>query len=241
MSEVLSFILTFSILTMLIGILYSAGFVSLTELQTGNQMQNAEGVFFAISDSFTDLQEGQAPKRAGSLDLDVGASLTVVNESQLDVTVNGRGYSTSLVTRSLDYRLEDRAVSYETGAVFRSNGDQSTMVKEPAGIFCSPSSNASVVSVVTLVAPDGASVAAGTATITGVKRSTELVFPEDPDAASPIENVTIDVASPREAAWERYLQEAPGWTDPEGDGTYACEAAEQVFIRHTVVEVQIAN
>lgn len=247
-SEVVSFILTFSILTMMIGVLYTAGVVSMAQLQTGNQMQNAEGVFFAMSDSFSELQEGQAPKRAGALDLDVGASISVSNESSVDVVVNGPGYATSLRTRSLDYRLEDRAVTYETGAVFRSNDDQTALLREPGGIFCTTSadggsdeSNASVVSVVTLVAPDGASQAAGTVTVTGVQRSTTILFPTTRSPTTAVENVTIDVSSPREAAWERYLTDAPGWEDPDGDGTFVCPNVDRAYVRHTVIEVSVSG
>lgn len=238
-SEVLSYILTFSMITMMIGLLYTGGFVSMERLQTGNQMQNAESVFLAMGDSFSELQEGQAPKRAGALDLDVGASVTVINESSVDVVVNGPDYSRTIVTRSLEYRLEDRAVVYETSAVFRSNDDRSALVGEPPDIVCAPEANGSVVSIVTLTAPDGASVAAGTVTVTGIQQSTELLFPTTRSGPASIDNVTINVTSPREEAWNQYLTEAEGWTDPDGDGVFACESAEQVLIRQTTVEVQI--
>lgn len=240
-SEVISFVITFSIITMMVGLLYTAGTVSMNTLQTGNQMHNAEGVFFAMSDSFTELEEGQAPRRAGSLDLDVGASIAVINESRIDVTVNGPGYSATLLTRSTDYRLEDRSITYETGAIFRSNDGNSVMVREPGGIFCSPESNASVVSVVTLVDAGDSGQAAGTVTVTGVQRSTKLLFPTDRNPTAPVENVTIDVTSPHGAAWERFLEESPGWEDEDGDGTFACESAERVFVRRTVIEVEFTG
>lgn len=240
-SEVVSFIITFSIITTMIGLLYTGGSVSMMEIQTGNQIQNAESVFMAMDDSFGELQEGQAPKRAGSLDLDVGASIAVLDESEVAVTVNGPGFSQTLQTRSLEYRLEDRAIAYETGAIFRTNDGASAMISRPSGIFCSPTSNGSVVSIVTLVAPNGSSVASGTATITGIQRSTTLLFPADRAGGTAVENVTIDVTSPREPAWQQYFEETAGWTDDDGDGIYACESADEVFVRQTVIEVQMAN
>jgi len=240
-SEVVSFILTFSIITLMVGLLYTAGFVSMEQLQTGNQMTNAEGVFFAMADSFGELQEGQAPRRAGSLDLDVGASLSVNDGSEIHVEVNNATdttFSRTVVTRSLDYRLQKRSVTYETGAVFRTSKDNSAMVREPAGLFCSPSSNSAVVSLVTLVEPDGASVASGTATISGRQRMTTLLYPIDRSATGGIKNVTVDVTSPRASAWNQHLTEDTGWEDPNGDGTFACEGVDQVFVRHTVIEVR---
>lgn len=240
-SEVVSFILTFSIITMMVGILYTAGFVSMEQLQTGNQMQNAEGVFFAMADSFSELQEGQAPRRAGALDLDVGASISVNDDSRIEVAVNNATdttFSRTVPTRSLDYRLEERAVTYETGAVFRSNDDDSAIVRDPSGIFCSPATNSAMVSIVTLVEPEGASVASGTATVSGRQRSTSLLYPDERNASATIENVTLDVVSPHTEAWNGHLSESPGWEDPDGDGTFACEDVDQVFVRHTVIEIR---
>lgn len=238
-SEIVSFILTFAVITMMIGILYTGGFVTLDRLQTGNQIQNAEGVFLAMDDSFDELQEGQAPKRAGALDLDVGASLTVVNDSRINVSVNGPGYDRSFLTRSLQYRLDDRIVTYETGAVLRTNDGRSVLIGGSPDIFCSPDSNSSVISIVTLSASDGASVASGTATVTGYQRSTTLLYPADRSSPTAVDNVTINVTSPRETAWNRYFEESTGWSDDDGDGTYVCEAADRVYLRHTVVEVDI--
>ena len=228
----------------MVGVLYTAGFVSLQELQTGNQMQNAEGVFFAMADSFEELQEGQAPKRAGSLDLDVGASLAVVNETTIEVEVNNATdtvHAESFHTQSMEYRLDERAVSYEAGAVFRSNKGQSAMVREPTGIFCSNttgSTNTTVVSIVSLVDPDGASVAAGTATVTGHQRSSRLRFPTSRNRSGTLQNVTIDVTSPREAAWNEHLR---GDWSQAGGGEFVCRDVGQVFVRHTVIVVRVSS
>lgn len=242
-SEVVSFILTFSILTMMVGLLYIGGTVTMEQLQTSNQIQNAEGVFFVMADSFGELQEGQAPRRAGSLDLDVGASIAIENRSSINVTVNGPEFNRTVVTRSLRYQLDERAVTYESGAVFRTNEEQSALINEPPGIFCSAASNASVVSIVTLVPDSGNNVAAGTATITGIQRSNKLIYPTDRQPANPVQNVTIDVTSTtaREPAWERFLEESAGWEDDDGDGTYACESADRVYVRHTVIGIRFTN
>lgn len=240
-SEVVSFILTFSIITMMIGLLYTAGFVSMEQLQTGNQMQNAEGVFFAMGDSFDELQEGQAPKRAGALDLDVGASVSVSNSSLIAVEVNNATdtvSSYSLVTRSLDYRMDQRMVSYETGAVFRANDGNSAMVREPGGLFCSNETDAAVVSVVTLVESESVSVASGTVTVSGFQRSSTLLYPTDREAEGAISNVTVNVSSRHSLAWSRYLAETTGWENPDNDDTFVCEDVDQVFVRQSVIEVR---
>ena len=238
-SEVVSFILTFSMITMMVGILYTAGFVSMEQLQTGNQMQNAEGVFFAMADSFTELQEGQAPKRAGSLDLDVGASVGVTNESTIEVEVyneTDRVFDRTLRTRSLDYRLDDRVVTYENGAVFRTNKDDTGMVRAPDGIFCSPGTNAAMVSVVTLVDLEGSSVASGTVTVTGIQQSGRLLYPTDRNRSGSLENVTVNVSSTNGAAWDRYLSDETDWDYDGGDDVHVCD--DQVFVRHTVIEIR---
>lgn len=239
-SEVVAFILTFSIITTMVGVLYTTGFASLDELQTGTQMRNAEGVFLAMSDSFGELQEGQAPKRAGALDLDVGATLTIRNRSSLDVAVNGAGFSETLVLGSLEYSLDRRSVIYETGAVFRTDQGQSAMIGDPPELFCSKEQRVAVISVVSIRAPGTASVASGTATVTGIQQSSTLLYPGD-RTPSTIDNVTVNVSSPTEEAWNRHFADAPGWTDSDGDGTYTCKGVDQAFVRHTVVNVRLGQ
>lgn len=240
-SEVVGFVLSFSIIILAVGLMFSGGTTSLLDIRGDQQTQNAEQVFLAIADGFSELEEGQAPKRAGSLDLDVGASLSVANESQITVRVNGPGYERTFNTRSLNYNYERTIVSYQNGAVIRSDRGAAVMVGKPPELYCSDSSRVAVVSIVTLVAPNTSSVGGSTVTVTGIQLSSKLLYPQDRTATS-IQNVTLNVSSPYRTAWNEHLGAAStDWVDPDGDGTYACENVDRAFVRHTVVEVRIVR
>lgn len=226
-----------------VGLLYTAGFSSLDTLQEKEQLENAERVFTAVADSFDELQENQAPKRAGSLDLDIGATLLVTNESQLNVTVNGPDWETSIRIRSLAYQVDDTSIAYESGAVFRTDKGNTAMLVQP-DVQCASSTRTAIISVVRLTNPQDRGVGSGTATITGLQRSSTLLFPNQRTGApiTGIENVTINVSSPREDGWNRYFGDSDtDWTDSNGDGIYACENVDRVFVRETVIEVRLVR
>lgn len=243
-TDLVAFVLSFSIIMISIGLLYTGGFSALNDLQDEEQTENAEQVFLAVADSFSELQEGQAPKRAGALDLDVGATISVLNGSTIDVTVGGAGYSEEFRTGSMEYTLEQTTVAFENGAVFRTDGGSSVMIGEPPELYCSNETGVAVVSIVTLTAPDDPSLAAGTVTITGIQRSTTLAFPDSRTgtAVSGVENVSVNVSSPYEGAWNGHFDDAGNdWVNPDGDATYTCEDIDRAFVRHTIIEVRIVH
>lgn len=238
-SDLIGFVLTFSVVILSVGILLTVGIDVLRDLQASTQTDNAESVFLAVADGFGELQEGQAPKRAGSLDLQIGASLTTANVSVMNVSVNGPGFESTVPMGSLRYEIENTTVAYESGGVFRTSGGNSALIGQPPELYCSNESGVAVVSIVTVVAPSDPSVSGGTATITGTTESTTLLFPENRSAPA-IDNVTVEVSSSFEDAWDRHFEDSStGWVDPDGDGVFTCEDVSQAFVRHTVIAVTV--
>lgn len=239
-SEMVGFVLSFSMILLMVGILFTSGFSTLNDYQSRQQTENAEQVFLAVADGFGELQEGQAPKRAGSLDLDVGASLTIRDTADITVAVHGPGFQETYDTRSLEYRYQGTTIAYENGAVLRGQEAGSVMVGTPPDIHCSNDTNVAYVSVVELVSVSNTSVGGGTVTITGVKQSTELRYPQSRTAPS-IDNVTVEVDSRYVEAWnQRFGSSDTNWveTDP---GIFACESVTRAYVRHTIVEVRIVH
>ncbi len=244
MSEVVAFVLSFSVIIVSVGIVYTAGIGSLTDLQAKEQTANAEQVFLAVGDSFGELQEGQAPKRAGSLDLDIGATIGVINQSEMNVTVGGASFTRTIRTRSLRYEIDETIVAYENGGVFRSDHGHSAMLGPPPEMYCSNSTDSAIVSIVRLRSEHQPSAAAGTVTIIGIQESTELLFPDSRTGppVSGVENVSVNVSSPHEEAWKQHFENnRTDWVDPDDDDTYTCQGVGNVFIRKTVIEVRIVS
>lgn len=242
-SEMVAFVLSFSMIIVSVGILYTGGFGVLNDLQEVQQTENAEQVFLAVSSSFTELEQGQAPKRAGALDLDVGATITVVNQSTINISVQPAGFGNEYVTRSIEYTLGKRTVAYENGAVFREDPGGNVMLGEPPEFYCSNETNVAVVSITTIQAPNDISLAAGTVTLTGIRRSNTLEFPTNRTGpGTNVDNLTVNVSSPHEEAWQRYFEdESNDWVNPNGDDSYTCTGIDRAFVRHTVIEVRIVH
>ena len=235
------FVLSFAMIILMVGLLFTSGFSSLDDYQSAQQTKNAEQVFLAVADGFSELQEGQAPKRAGSLDLDVGASLSVRDSSTITVEVNGPGFRESFTTRFLEYRYQGTTIAYENGGVIRHQDSGSVMVGQPPDIFCSNESSVAYISIVELVSQENTSIGGGTVTVTGVKQSTTLRYPQSRGSPT-INNVTVSVDSPHQDAWNRqFISDSNDWVNSHGPDTYACEGVARVFVRHTIVEVRLVH
>ena len=237
----MGFVLSFSIIIVSVGLLMTAGFGSLNDLQGNQQVNNAEQVFLAMSDGFADLQEGHAPTRTGLIELQGEAFLRIANDSEVNVTVNGPGFEDSIRTRTLQYKYGGTTLAYENGAVFRTSGENSAMVGSPPQFYCSNSSNVAVVSLVTIKAPSQPSISGGTVSIAAVQSAMKLLYPQD-RTASAIDNVTVDVNSPYADAWNRhYSDRDTDWVDKPETGRAACEDVNEVFVRKSVIKLRFVG
>ena len=68
-SDVLAFIIVFSIIITSVALVYGTGFSSLDQVREGEQKANAERAFEAIAYSMDDIETGAATRRGGSLEL----------------------------------------------------------------------------------------------------------------------------------------------------------------------------
>ena len=240
-TEIVGFVLSFSIIIVSVGLLMTAGFGSLNDLQGNQQVNNAEQVFIAMSDGFADLEEGYAPSRTGLVELQGEAFLRVSNDSEIDVTVNGPGFSDTIRTRSLEYRFKGITVAYENGAVFRERNNNSVMTGSSPGFYCSNSSNVAIISLVTIEAPSEPSISGGTVSIAATQQSTKLLYPED-RTVSTVQNVTVEVDSPHADAWDRHFaDEDTDWVEKSKTGRASCEDVSEVFVRHSVIEIRFVS
>lgn len=240
-SEIVGFVLSFSIIIVSVGLLMTAGFGSLNDLQGNQQTNNAEQVFLAMSDGLADLEEGHAPARTGLIELQGEAFLKLTNESEINVTVNGPDFNQTISTNSLEYQFQGSTIAYESGAVFRERNNNSAMVSGSPELYCSNSSNVAVISLVELTAPTQPSISGGTVSIAATKRSTTLLYPETRTGAA-IDNVTVDVDSPYASAWNRHFSdEDTDWVDKSATGEASCEGVNRVFVRHSVIEIRFAG
>lgn len=238
-SEVLGFVLLFSLIVTSTGLVFTAGFDSLERTQNDRQNENAETAFLRIATRFQQLGENGAPLRAGDLSV-APAGLDIGREVDLTVTVHLPSGDEARTVRvgSLSYELDDTAVAYESNAVFRRDGD-GVAVLSPPPMACDP--DRTIVSLTALNATGSTSIAGESVTVIGRHEDTSLWFPFDrtgTGSADRATGVSVDVDSSNGDGWDRYFERAPGWTDTDGDGTYTCDS-DQVFVRQVNVTTRL--
>lgn len=235
-SDVLAFIIVFSIIITSVALVYGTGFSSLDQVREGEQKANAERAMEALALSMDDVVSGSTPRRSGSLSL--GGGQLTVNGSETRVLVDGTAVYQN-TTNALAYTVGKTTVAYENGGVFRSDRGASVSVRR-ASMTCT--NDRAVVSVVVLRTDSGAVDSEGDVEVTMAERNSSVVF-RDTDGTSP-NTVTVVVDDTQfSEAWARYLDDASGYdwdaSQSGNSATATCFNTERVVVRVTVVDVTI--
>lgn len=131
-SEVVSFVLVFSLIVVAVGAIYATGLGGVQGARQTEQVTNAQRAFDVLADNLGDLADTGAPSRATSVKL-ADASLSFGNPVTVTVTP---GPDTAITRRThpITYRANGGggAVSYVHGAVIRSDHSGSAVTHPPA-------------------------------------------------------------------------------------------------------------
>ncbi|WP_227130672.1 DUF7289 family protein [Halorubellus salinus] len=231
-SDVLAFIIVFSIIITSVALVYGTGFSSIREVRDGEQKANAERALEAVALSMSDLVKGEATRRGGSLNLG-GGQLQVDESTDIEVVVDGTEVTPDPnPVGSFEFYVDDTAVAYESGGVFRRDGSASVTVLQPT-MKCTGES--AVVSLVAVTSTQGAIGATDNVEVTMAEESTELLYAETGSGIG----VEVDVdGSDYTTAWERTLEEQ-GWSDDDtgiDNGEMSC-TTDRVVVRLVVIEL----
>jgi hypothetical protein len=238
-SEILGFMLSFSVVVLSVGIVYTSGYAVLTDLQASEQLDSAERAMDALGGTFAELERGEGPARGSEVRLR-GASMTVTEGTHLRVTVHrATGAATyDYPVDRLAYRWRGTDISYDAGAVVRDDpGPGSYLVRRP-NFVCQD--GVAVVSIVDLTTNGSASLSrSGSVLVESRVTARELDFPSGGASGSgpPTRvNVTV-VGSPNADAWSQYFEDAEGWNGSENGSSFAC-TADEVYVRQTVTNLR---
>ncbi len=153
-SDVIAFVLTFSIIILSIASVSIVGVDNLTEFRDREQVNNAERGMVALAATLDDLHRQGEQLRATELSL-AGGTVETSNNSTLWMRVeraSGADQSWSYQLGSIQHRLDmsfgETVLSYEAGAVFSSSN--ANPLYEPAIRCTSNPSDTAIVSVVNL-------------------------------------------------------------------------------------------
>jgi hypothetical protein len=195
-SEVVGFVLVFSVITMTIGIVSVVGLGGLHDAQQAEQVNNVERAFDVLDTNVKEIQRHEAPSR--STEIRLGGDRMEFGEVST-VTIEGANEEATIETRPLVYTDGDIEIVYELGGIFRSDDGGSVMLKDPGYVLSDDRS--SVLLLVTTKPSDQTGVAGHqTMLVRGSHQHTELLYHRTTD------EVTVTIDSPRADAWEQYFE-----------------------------------
>lgn len=241
-SEVLGFILVFAVIVASTGIVYTVGFSSLEDARTAEQLNNMERAYDILDDNVRDISRRGAPSRATEIDLG-GGGFRFGEEVNITVTATNTtnasdNRSISATTRPLVYTLDGRSVVYTSGATIRENRDGSVMTSSPEWVF---GGQRVLLGVLTAQADDDREAVGGQTSVLVRTRTRNRGAETLTTGSSSKANVTVEVESPRAAAWAQYFEQqgltAVGDGPADGDVSYKFET-ETAYLQFTTTTVE---
>ena len=133
-SEVVGYILVFSLVLGTITLVYTAGLSGLNDTRDAERITNAERAFDVLANNFQQMGRGEAPNRATEMKL---AEAQLSTSDRRDVSISADGVDPA-VARPVTIRYNpgtDTSIVYENGAVIRVDDGNAVMLEEPDFLF----------------------------------------------------------------------------------------------------------
>lgn len=220
-SDVVSYVTIFSIILVSLGVITLTGIPALEDARDAEQAETTETAVTVLADNLNSVYRESVPSRATEIDVSTGALFYGANTS-IEIFSGGE-LLTRQVIRPLVVRIDDqRRVVYEAGATFRRGSGGVAVRSEPPFEI---SGDAVHLPVIRTQAADIKSVSGTTALVRGVATNREIVrelLTETP------ERLTIEVASVRFQAWNRYFESQPQTTCTTSAGVRTTSCTIQV-------------
>ncbi|WP_181685622.1 DUF7289 family protein [Halorhabdus salina] len=244
-SDLIGFILTFSVVMASVILVSTVGFAQLEDFKAGQQLDNAEQTFEIFATSFDSIEEGGALTRQESLDLYQG-TIGIERGSTATVTLNrsgGPNRAISVPMNALVYSKDSTNISYESGATFRGREKGGTIKHKP-GQVCTD--DVVVLSFVTIQSPETSTSGGGALEVTATANGTDLLYPVNRSGSgsvSDVEYVSVSFTSARDDAWLDHFDRAENWT--VSGSTAQCgspsDPIEQAFVRRQNVTIEFGE
>ena len=259
-SDVIGFVLIFSLITSTVALVYVFGFTGLQDARDDERIENAERVFDILADNVEDLHRRGAPSRATEIKL-ADASLGYGSGTSLTVQVTNLDSWTPTYSTNLDpivYQPTDSPVRlvYDNGAVFRERrGVGGIVLRRPGSVFRESDGTRTAVIPFVQTRQTGSAGTGGSSTVRirtekagsdvlGV-HTTPTNATSDPDGDGTDEyEVTyrIETTPTRATLWEEHLERRISWRADAckaPDGTVTCRfGVERLYV--TVVRVDVS-
>lgn len=212
-SDVVGYVLIFSLIVATVGVVTTVGFGTLDDRQDAERINNVERAFDVFANNMENVYRDGAPSRATEMrlaggTLSHGEPVTITIETDDDETV-------TVVSRPLVYSDDNSEIVYAAGAVLRSDDGGSVMLKEPPFRADRPTALIPLIETFRTSGPNTVSVD-GAIRVTSSARTVNTTVS---NAFADADDYRITVDSPRTTAWTRYFESQDGFDNVSESGS----------------------
>lgn len=240
-SNVVGYVLVFSLVTVTIGTVFAVGITGIEDRQEAERVANVERAFDVFDDNLRDVQRYGDPSRSTEIRLS-GGTLSVAETTRVELRNASDGVVRGFEFRSLTYANGDTTIAYEGGAWFRSDGDGAVMRSGPRFVAADGRTTLPLVRLY----PLGSETVDREGTVqVAVDRTSppNLVQAATADDDGPFD---LRIESAYAGAWRRYFEETDGFSVNEAgtdtaNGTVVADLdhSGEVFIPDAAVNVRL--
>jgi hypothetical protein len=201
-TEVLGFILVFSLVLGTVALVYVGGFAELKETRVHEQDTNAERAFDVLADNLEEIGRDKAPSRATEVKLSE-SELRIGDTTNRRIEVTANGSTAAAQPRPIVYESSGGTqIVYEYGAVLRQDSGGTVMVRQPDYVFDAERT------VVRYLEPRGGeqSTAGSKTVLVRAERSHSRLLASETNASGVDVAFNVTTEEGRADAWERYLE-----------------------------------
>ncbi|MCL7412099.1 MAG: hypothetical protein M8353_00575 [ANME-2 cluster archaeon] len=208
-SPVIGMILILAIVTVSIGIIYTAGIPMIENAKSRAHQQNIHNSFSVLHGDIEEVVRGPitgaGTARTTTISMDGGTLAVLPDNTRIEVSYNdGTATTLSWSPGTTEYEYRNRIVAYENGAVFTTYPDGSIMEREPL-IYAGRLRGSNVGVMIHIVN------ISGTNTSTSGKGKGQVrTFASGDDVSKiysgEVNSISISITSQNYEAWDRYLR-----------------------------------
>lgn len=243
-SDLVGYILVFSLVAMSVGIISISGLDSLQTARSVEQVNNAERALDVLADNMEDIYREGAPSRASEVNLEE-ASFQTVDQATINVSgVNANGVLVFSLERQSNLLVwggqgeRDTELRYVFGTVVRDQRAGGRVVRDAPFDF---GEDRTILPIVQTRTRDPQSFAGGTIRIRGVRETPIVVFRGN---TSLWDHLYLNVTTPAPEIWQAYLDDhdqvdcaIEAVPDPDQSKVRCDYATEELFVVLQPVDV----